>query len=50
MKPFPSLEIVPPLKGITKTELLVSAETMIKNEYGKYLYDLATQTPQKLPN
>ena len=35
---------------ITKTELLVSAETMIKNEYGKYLYDLATQTPQKLPN
>ena len=22
MKPFPSLEIVPPLKGITKTELL----------------------------
>lgn len=24
MKPFPSLEIVPPLKGITKAELLES--------------------------
>lgn len=35
---------------ITNVELLMSAETMIKNEYGKYLYDLATQTPQKLPN
>ena len=35
---------------ITKTELLKAAESMIKNDYGKYLYELASQTPQKLPN
>ena len=30
MKPFPSLEIVPPLKGITKTELLNSIEPLME--------------------
>ena len=35
---------------ITKTELLVAAESMIKNDYGKYLYELASQTPRKLLN
>lgn len=35
---------------ITKTELLKAAESMIKNDYGKYLYELASQMPKKLPN
>ena len=30
MKPFPSLEIVPPLKGITKTELLDSIRPLME--------------------
>lgn len=35
---------------ITKMELLKAAESMIKNDYGKYLYELASQMPKKLPN
>ena len=30
MKPFPSIEIVPPLKGITKAELLGSIEPLME--------------------
>ena len=30
MKPFPSLEIIPPLKGITKTELLDSIRPLME--------------------
>lgn len=35
---------------IDKMQLLKSAEAMIKNDYGKYLYELATKKPKNLPN
>ena len=37
MKPFPSLEIVPPIKGITKAELLDSIRPFM--EFGPRIDD-----------